>query len=612
MEKRRKKTRILALVSVLLMLFSMIGAHAVQTSFGSVTVEEVRFDTSFGYQLSGLIYKPKDASPENRVPGVIAVHGMYNNKEMQDSNLVELSRRGYAVLAIDLFSHGDSDLLPAEDLLPMSGLGALQYFVTLPYVDIDRIGMTGHSMGGLNCDLATQMGVAEDGTPLVKALFLNCCFATYVNGEGQYDNIYGGIDVAILADRYDEFLFVETNADGSVLKAKDFIKSDNAQSFLNYGADPAASPQREANVMYVENINGEDAIRAVYTPSYTHPWSHFSKLGAKYTLEFFGAALGNPIEIASDNQIWQWKEAFNFIGLIGLAMFAANIAILLTEVKAFESLRAATVVEARPLTAKSRKRNQCAALFVALFGAVSYIPVVIALKGDANGKILFAQNSTFALGMWVLLCGLSAIVAMVIVWRKNREEDLCTEEIGLKISGSKLLLTIVLAVIVTALCYLWLVAADVFFKTDFRIWFMAAKTFTWEIFMISLFPNLLFFLVYCTANSVMTNCFHYYEDKSKKLGNVVKQVLIGLLPVMVIIVLQYVTLFTTGSVLFGVYNGSSAHSMILWLFPMVLLIPAMILIGRRIYEETKNPYLPAIINALLITFITCANTSSWA
>lgn len=611
MAKRKKKTRILAIAAVVLMLVSMIGAHLIQTSFGAVKVEEVRFDTNFGYQLSGLIYRPKDASAGNRVPGVIAVHGMYNNKEMQDANLVELSRRGYAVLAIDLFSHGDSDLLPAEDLLPMSGLAALQYFVTLPYVDTEHIGMTGHSMGGLNCDLATQMGVSEDGTPFVDALFLNCCFATYMNGEGKYDNIYGNIDVAILADKYDEFLFVETNADGAVLKAKDFIYSDNAQSFLNFGAEPSGAQLREANTLYTENIDGEEAVRVVYTPAYTHPWSHFSKTGTAQTLEFFDASLGHPNDIPSNQQIWQWKEAFNFIGLIGLAIFAANAAILLTECKPFAELHEECVA-ARPITTKRRKINLVAALGVAAFGAVSYIPIVIGLKGDTNGKILFAQNSTFALGMWVLICGLVAIAAMVATHKMNEEDGLSGEEIGLFLSRKKLGLTVAAAVIVTALCYLWILIADVLFKTDFRIWFMAAKTFTWKIFMISLFPNLLFFLVYAIANSVMINCFNFYEDESKKIANIIKQVLICLLPVLVIVVLQYVTLFATGSVLFSVYNGSSAHSMILWLFPMVLLIPAMVLIGRRVYEETKNPYYPAIINALLITFITCANTSSWA
>ena len=180
MQKTSAKTKILTIVAAILMLVSMIGASLVQSSGGKVEVTEVCFDTDFGAKMSALIYRPKTATEENPAPGIVCVHGMYNNKEMQDSNLVELSRRGYVVMAIDMFSHGDSDLLETADNLPMSGMAGLQYMLGLPYVDTSKIGMTGHSMGGLNCDLATQLCVDENGNSLVKALLLNCCFATYM------------------------------------------------------------------------------------------------------------------------------------------------------------------------------------------------------------------------------------------------------------------------------------------------------------------------------------------------------------------------------------------------------------------------------------------------
>lgn len=153
-------------------------------------------------------------------------------------------------------------------------------------------------------------------------------------------------------------------------------------------------------------------------------------------------------------------------------------------------------------------------------------------------------------------------------------------------------------------------AADLIFKTDFRIWFTAAKTFTGKLFLIALFPNLLFFFLYFAANSLMVNAFGYYE--TGKRGGLALQALISVLPALAIVLIQYAKLFATGSVAFGVYNGSSAHSMILWLFPMLLLIPAAAAASRKIYIKTNNPYLPALINACIVTFMTCANTSSWA
>lgn len=604
----KKSSKIMVIIAVVLMIISMVGASLVQTSGGKVKVEEVKFDTAFGYQLSALIYRPVTATAENKAPGIIAVHGMYNNKEMQDSNLVELSRRGYVVMAIDLFSHGDSDLLPTQDMLPMSGLAGLQYLAALPYVDTARIGMTGHSMGGLNCDIATQMGVTEAGDPLVKALFLNCCFATYVDGDGNYANIYGNRDVAILADKYDEFLFTETNADGTVLLPKDFILSDNAQSFLNFGAEPAAE-LRSADTMYTENIDGEDAIRVVYTPAYNHPWSHFSKTGAARTIEFFDAAIGAPVSIPSSNQIWQWKELLNFVGLVGFAMFALSFTLVLLDTKAFSALRAPAPVAARLVSKKRRVWSVSASLIVAVLGAVLYFPIVTGLKGDTNGKIIFAQNSTMALGVWAAVCGLIAMLAMFLIQRANRGDGLSAAELGICTSGKRVLLGLGLGVISVLCSYLWVIAADLIFKTDFRIWFTAAKTFTGRIFLISLFPNLIFFLIYFVANSLMVNAFGYYSDKK---GNTALHMLISVLPALSIVLIQYIKLFSTGAVAFGVYGGSSAHSMILWLFPMLLFVPTAVLISRKIYQKTNDPYLPAFINACIVTFMTCANTSSWA
>ena len=607
----RKKKMILAVISVVLMLISMVGASVVQTSGGKVSVEEVKFDTAFGSKMSAVIYKPKGADEANPAPGIVLVHGMYNNKEMQDANLVELSRRGYVVMAIDMFSHGDSDILDAADNLPMSGMAGLQYFLTLPYVDKERIGMSGHSMGGLNCDLATQMCRNEDGSAVVKALFLNCCFATYAGGDGAYADVYGETSVAILADQYDEFLFQEVNSDGTALLPRDFIKSDNAQSFLNFGAALEDCEARESNTIYRQVNEGKEALRVVYTPAYNHPWSHFSKTGTAFTLEFFDEVLGNPVSIAPYNQVWQFKEFFNFVGLIGMAIFAVAVTLNLIDVGPFKELKVQEEVPARQVSQKRGSTTKAVAVISAVLSAILYIPIVTGIKGDTTARVVFSQASTFALGTWVAVSGLILVIGMIVIQSVNKGDGLTLDEMGVKIGGRQLGLTILVAAVASFLTFVWVILADLLFKTDFRIWFMAAKTMTWKLFFIALFPNLLFFLVYYVANSILVNGFSYYSQEKGKAANTAFQAVISVFPALILVVLQYVKLFTTGSVMFSTYNGSSAHSMILWLFPMLLIIPAAVVISRAIYKETKNPYLPAIINAVLVTLITCANTSSW-
>lgn len=86
-----KKMKILLVISLVLCLLSGIGAHVLQTDFGQVEVEELRIPGSDGSVISGLLYRPKSASADNPLPLIITAHGSFNNKEMQDQNLIELS-----------------------------------------------------------------------------------------------------------------------------------------------------------------------------------------------------------------------------------------------------------------------------------------------------------------------------------------------------------------------------------------------------------------------------------------------------------------------------------------------------------------------------------------
>ena len=609
--KGKRKNIVGIVVAMILMLVSMTGAQAVQTSEGKVQIKKLQFETSMGYEMSALLYKPKEASSENKVPAIITCHGMYNNKEMQDINLVELSRRGFAVLSIDMFSHGNSENLETVDALLMGVTEALKVLSTFDYVDTERIGLTGHSMGGLNCDIATQLDNMNE-KPLVSALLLNSCFATYSDSQTEnYINIYGARDVGIIAGKYDEFLFKETNRDGTALLAKDFIRSDNAQSFLDFGTDPDGKEQRKENTVYYETINGEKAMRVIYTPAITHPWSHFSSRSAKATIEFFDEALTAPVLIAPENQVWQLKEFFDFIGLLGFAVFACNFALLLTYTDMFSVLRQQEVVKARKLSSARKKINIVIAIAVTAFGAIMYLPIVTGVKSDNNGKILFHQNTTFGVGLWAAMCGIFMFLCMLIICRLMKQKDpVDITEVGIRMEKRKIGLTVLLAIITVGITWLWVWIADYFFQTDFRIWVLAVKTFSPEKFRMCIFPYMWLFFLYFLANAIYVNCFNYYEseDRKRQRCNTLLQIAISLLPVAILIILQYAHLFTTGTVLF---ESNNAHSMILWLFPMVLLIPAATVIGRKIYKETKNPYLPAIINAILITFITCANTSTW-
>lgn len=80
---------------------------------------------------------------------------------------------------------------------------------------------------------------------------------------------------------------------------RDYITTDNAQSFLNHGVDPATDGEkRDANTIY-DDGNG---IRVVYTPAQTHPWSTISAQTVSDQIAFWQKAFGAPSAIDPSNR----------------------------------------------------------------------------------------------------------------------------------------------------------------------------------------------------------------------------------------------------------------------------------------------------------------------
>ncbi len=122
-----------------------------------VPAQIVRFKSYDGVEIPGLLYKPHGASPANKVPALLAVHGGPGGQSRVSYSgfLQFLVNHGYAVYAInnrgssgygktffmmDDRKHGESDLddcVTSKKMLAATG-----------WVDGDRIGILGGSYGG--------------------------------------------------------------------------------------------------------------------------------------------------------------------------------------------------------------------------------------------------------------------------------------------------------------------------------------------------------------------------------------------------------------------------------------------------------------------------------
>ncbi len=122
-----------------------------------VEAEVVRYKSFDGLEIPAIFYKPKQASAENKVPGLVWVHGGPGGQSRvgYSPTMQYLLNQGYAILAVnnrgssgygkefykmDDQNHGDKDL--------MDCIYGKKYLQGLSYIDSAKIGIYGGSYGG--------------------------------------------------------------------------------------------------------------------------------------------------------------------------------------------------------------------------------------------------------------------------------------------------------------------------------------------------------------------------------------------------------------------------------------------------------------------------------
>lgn len=603
----RSRSRFWLVVSIVLMIVGMVGASLIQTNGGKVTVKDLNWQTANGLAMSGLLFVPDGVTAENPAPAIVVSHGMYNNREMQDLNFVELARRGFVVLSMDMYSHGKSENVPnIMEIFP----GMYQAVVMLAgqdIVDETRIGITGHSLGGMSSNIAVNIDNAV-GSNLISAVLVNSADATYSDEDGERTNIYGSRDAGIIAPRYDEWFFGDVDEAGNPTPTRDFIQHGNAQSFLHFGVDPSGLEQRDAETIYTETIDGEDAMRVIYNPTIIHPWSHFSKQSTDATIEFFTQSLGAPNPV--DGQVWQWKVVFNTIGLIGFGIFLVAFTLQLSKVPYFRSLRTKNTVAIRTTDGTGKAWFWGTLTLGAVLAGLLYLPIITAVKGNTNSADPWIQASPWGIGVWAATNGVITILMLTAFYfAYMKKKGITLRERGIVMPLGQIWKTILLALSTVVAGFAWVFIADYFFKVDFRIWVVAVKAFDAVTIGRALFPAMVLLLIFYVMLSIANNSINFIrigkKETEKEWINTTVLAAISAVPSAAILLAQYIGYVSTGFLPFN-------NMYVVWLFPLLVFLPVATVISRKIYRETNNPYLGGIISGVVITLIACANTLTWA
>lgn len=607
-----RKSRFWLVLSLIVMLVSSIGASIVQTSGGAVKIHDMSWVTGSGKTMSALLLVPDGASSKDKRPAIVLAHGWWNNKEMQDSNYVELARRGYVVLSIDMYGHASSDpLQEGHEADAATGMyDGVKEVASLPYVDTSKIGISGHSNGARAANFAIPID-DQASTPLIKSVYLVDNDPIYTDADGKYVNYYGSRDVGVQADQYDEFFFRSYDKAGKELTApRDYIGTPNAQSFLHFGADPSGASKRSSYTTYTKTVDGRSAIREVVNPAQTHPWGPFSKQEVTSLLTFFDKSLGTPNAIAPGSQIWQLKEGFNALGLVGFGIFLVAFATSLLHTRAFAGLRIA-----RPSVVEKREGRALVWFWGGLVvsAIVSGVSYWIISANTAIGTVSFLgdppinpQGAVWIIALWAALNGVvSLIITAVSYLVFGRKNGVDLRAIGVLPGWKKFGQGILLGLIVVASAFLLVFVFAYFFTTDFRLWVLAIPTFTPNKLGIALI-YLPFFLVYFLANSIAINSFSRFAIRGREWGNTAVLALGNAIAPIILVIAQYTHFFVTGDLIPG-FGGINS----IWLFPIVVILPVAAVVTRKISRQTNNPYIGGFIMAAVVTVVAVSNTLTY-
>lgn len=368
--KKKKPNIHLVLIAVALALCIIggIGAKLIVNDFGNVTVTTVSIPTQMGV-LSGTLLVPDSATNDNKAPAIVVSHGATSNSESVDSWYVELARRGYVVLAPNMYEHGDSSLADEEyaDTAEYDARGLIddiEYIYTLPFVDTEKIAIIGHSLGGC-CSMKTAKYYSDlerealtNGATAEEAHSLNRVAACVTIGyplEVKIDAMPSAsspdfegylCDLGVILGKCDDF---------QSWMNKDFLTNEYGPRWLETQTGIVVEEVKEGE-FYESESNGY--VFAAWNPNEIHNANLISTKTTGYIVDFFDEVFGAPNPIDSNAQTWGWKMFFNVVGMIGMFLFIIPCLYYVLKIPVFQTLeRENTLVAVRKGTGLKYKEN---------------------------------------------------------------------------------------------------------------------------------------------------------------------------------------------------------------------------------------------------------------
>ena len=597
---------------LLVMLATVLAAGIVsswiQTSGGRVRVHDVKIPTQNGQWVVGDLFRPVSASSENPAPLVVVVPGFQRSKEALANISMELARRGMVGISIDPYAQGRSSSSTSRRAATTEGYGMFAVVdyaagsANLNYVDRSRIAATGHSAGGN----AAVRGASFFGREARRSGLPSKLHSVFISGyvltltEEVLRDVRSNIGVS--------YAYYDEGAYRNELENADMRFAPEALRVVNLGRDPRLPALREVDPGRYYGSLEDRTLRVVHNERILHPFQPYMQEATANQIEYFERVFGLDSGLASDDQVWYWKELLGAVSLVAALVALIPLSRILLQAPYFRPV----VQQIPPALPRPGGRGRLIfwAVFTlsALVACFSYIPMaelsqkLFVAASTRQQTWFFPQRMNNAVMLWAVLNGLLGFTLFWLSYRfHGRAHGIRPEMWGASVSRTQLARTFWLAVVLFACYFLLVFAVYFFFHVDYNFLFMGVRVFRPEMILL-LLMYAPFFFIFFLSNSLRVNGAMRFQGgaewKSMLLAGVANS--LGLL---LIVVIQYTTFAVTGTVYWT--DGWLYVNLLFAVVPMMFVLPYF---NRYFFRVTGHIYLGPMVSCLIFIMVLISNT----
>ena len=582
---RPTASRVLLLCLILFLAAEFLG-HWILTGLGTVDVSNVWIRNTNDLMIRGKLFVPEGVSESSPAPGVVYLHGYQNNRETSEPYAVELSRRGVVVLCLDTLGRGNSDNQFREDEPGFDetygGLAAFEYLRELPFVDAQRCGMGGHSLGG---EMAYTAALAN---PEIKALVFSGFAWDLRAGKTSPQNML------MIFGKYDEYRRRMTGV-------RDF-QEEWMTTPQTYAALGISDPVFDETYGSFE----DGTARRVHMTDTTHVGESFDAGAIAEAVSWFQKALGTGSSLDPRRQVWRVKEICSLIAMLAAVFSIIPLSLLLLKSRPFAMLAG------RPGTSYVCTRGDFRkAVLINGILSLLYLPLILTIFGihvylvpiDRAFPMMMINGIVF----WFIIINAAGFLFFRRWFKKVRIQrpEVTGSELGIKPERSVVLRSFLMAAVLFLYVYLLQAGMERLLLIDFRYKFPYASDLT-------PFRGLMFveYFVLFLTGYLGFNIFLQAQIRPAagatwfrtSFITSIRNILVVIIPLLVIMAVQYIPLFLSGAVPF-VGPGGALVGFVINLEHMCLILVMMISLSTFLYNSTGTIYTGAFINAMLVAWM---------